>query len=119
MRLHYIGVGGFSLEVDMIKSRLTSRSQTTIPRGVREALEVGPGDELAYEIHRGYVILRPARHDEADPALAPFLAFLADDLRRRPDAIAPVTPELVRRIQSLVGNEPFDPDEPIEGDVAL
>lgn len=90
------------------------------PRRARGARS-GPGDELAYEIHPGYVILRPARNAEEDddPALAPFLAFLADDLRRRPHAIAPITPEVVRRIESLVRSEPFDPDEPIEGDVAL
>ncbi len=31
-------------------SRITSKSQTTVPREVREALKVGPGDTLAYRI---------------------------------------------------------------------
>lgn len=34
----------------MILSRLGAKWQTTVPRSVREALGVGPGDSLAYRI---------------------------------------------------------------------
>lgn len=57
----------------MIVSRLTSKSQTTIPQSVRRALQLEPGDELAYEIVDGRVILtkatRSAKTDE------PFITF--------------------------------------------
>ena len=33
----------------MIVSKLTSKSQTTIPQSVRRALELSPGDEIVYE----------------------------------------------------------------------
>ena len=45
----------------MIVSKLTSKSQTTIPQSVRRALQIGPGDEINYEIVEGHVILTKAR----------------------------------------------------------
>jgi antitoxin PrlF len=57
----------------MIVSKLTAKSQTTIPQSVRRALQLKPGDELVYEIIEQRVILtraRPAR--QADD---PFRAF--------------------------------------------
>jgi antitoxin PrlF len=45
----------------MIVSKLTSKSQTTIPQSVRRALQIGPGDEIEYEIVDGQVILTKAR----------------------------------------------------------
>lgn len=104
----------------MITSKITRKAQTTIPRGVRDALEVGPGDELAYEIHPGYAIVRPAREaSEEDPMLGPFLGLLAEEIQRHPKKLRAVTPALEARIRKLVGDTEFDPDEPIEGDVAL
>lgn len=104
----------------MITSKITKKAQTTIPRGVRDALEVAPGDELAYEVHPGYAIVRAVRRDAGeDPVLGPFLAFLANDIQSRPEALSPVTPDLAKRIRALVGDGDFDPDEPIRGDVAL
>jgi antitoxin PrlF len=45
----------------MITSKLTSKSQTTVPQSVRRALNLKPGDLLAYEISEGRVILTRAR----------------------------------------------------------
>jgi antitoxin PrlF len=105
----------------MITSKVTSKSQTTIPAGVRDALEIRPGDHLAYDLRKGYVIVRPVHRTAAggDPALRPFLDFLAEDMARRPDALVPVTSDLAERIRNLVGEGDFDPDVPIEGDVGL
>jgi antitoxin PrlF len=44
----------------MIVSKLTSKAQTTIPQAVRAALHLGAGDELAYQIEDGRVILTKA-----------------------------------------------------------
>lgn len=41
----------------MITSRLTSKAQTTIPQTIRDLLGVGPGDDLAYRILDGRVVL--------------------------------------------------------------
>lgn len=56
----------------MILSRLTSKSQTTVPQAVRLALGLKPGDELAYITEPGQVVLAKAATVEADD---PFAAF--------------------------------------------
>jgi antitoxin PrlF len=62
----------------MITSKLTRKAQTTIPQAVRGALGVHPGDEIAYVIEDGRVLLtkaepRPPRL--GDPLEDPFAAF--------------------------------------------
>ena len=57
----------------MITSRLTSKAQTTIPQPVRAALRLGPGDEIAYVIEGGRVVLTRAQPDRA--ADDPFRSF--------------------------------------------
>jgi antitoxin PrlF len=56
----------------MIKSKLTSRSQTTIPQPVRRALDLQPGDEVEYRIERDRVILRKTN---SEPTNDPFPTF--------------------------------------------
>ena len=44
----------------MIESTITSKGQTTLPKAVREALGVGPGDRVRYRIEGDAVrIVRP------------------------------------------------------------
>ena len=45
----------------MIESGITSKGQTTLPKAVREALGVKPGDRVRYAILDGRVMLMPAR----------------------------------------------------------
>jgi antitoxin PrlF len=66
----------------MITSKLTSKAQTTIPQPVREALHVRPGDELAYTIERGRVILTKATRAAADDPFAAFGEWASDNDRR-------------------------------------
>ena len=44
----------------MLTTKLTTKSQTTIPQPVRNALRLSPGDELVYTIDDGRVILTKA-----------------------------------------------------------
>jgi antitoxin PrlF len=54
----------------MITSRLTTKAQTTIPQAVRNALHLKEGDEIAYAIEEGRVVLTKAQaHDD------PFATF--------------------------------------------
>jgi antitoxin PrlF len=57
----------------MITSKLTSKSQTTVPQSVRRALSLEPGDLLAYEISDGGVILTRALAEST--ADTPFGSF--------------------------------------------
>jgi bifunctional DNA-binding transcriptional regulator/antitoxin component of YhaV-PrlF toxin-antitoxin module len=40
-----------------VTSRLGVKAQTVVPKAVREALDVGPGDQIGYTIHDGCVVL--------------------------------------------------------------
>jgi antitoxin PrlF len=39
-------------------SRVSSKGQVTLPKQVREAIGVGPGDVVAYDVAKGAVTLR-------------------------------------------------------------
>ena len=62
----------------MITSKLTSKAQTTIPQAVRVALNLAPGDELAYEIREGSVVLTKARLAAADDPFGSFGEWSSD-----------------------------------------
>jgi antitoxin PrlF len=61
------------VERRFVTSRLGTKSQTVVPKEVREALGVGPGDQVGYTIQNGRVILTaitgPAAKDD------PFACF--------------------------------------------
>ena len=42
----------------MITSTISQRGQTTVPKQVRDALSVGPGKQLIYDIEGDLVIIR-------------------------------------------------------------
>lgn len=69
---------------------ITAKGQTTVPKAVREALGVGYGGRIAFRVERGRVTVHalPSEGDDADPALAPFLALLETDLAGRLEALA-------------------------------
>jgi antitoxin PrlF len=48
----------------MIHSRITAKSQTTVPQAVRRALGVGPGDDIGWKIENGRVTLVSLDDDE-------------------------------------------------------
>jgi antitoxin PrlF len=62
----------------MIRSKLTSKSQTTLPQAVRRALNVQPGDELVYEIEGSRVVLHKAPLDPFDDPFATFTEWASD-----------------------------------------
>ncbi len=106
-----------------IRSMITSKSQTTVPRGVRDALRVGPGDELEYEIQGDVATIRRAQPEasvDTDPVLLGFLDMIERDLANHPERAQPWTTALLKRMQRVVNAVgSIDPDQPIDGAVAL
>ena len=43
----------------MIESTITSKGQTTLPKAVRDALGLKPGDRIRYFVRDGHVQIRP------------------------------------------------------------
>lgn len=56
----------------MIKSKLTTKAQTTIPQPVRAALRLRVGDEIVYQIEGERVILTKALSVAAEDPFATF-----------------------------------------------
>ena len=56
-----------------VLSKVTTKSQTTIPLVVREHLKIGPGSELEYELRDGGVLMR--RKAETPKEEDPFSTF--------------------------------------------
>lgn len=56
----------------MITSKLTSKAQTTIPQAVRSALRLREGDELAYVIENGRVLLTKVSSEVVEDPFATF-----------------------------------------------
>jgi antitoxin PrlF len=101
-----------------VESTLTDRYQTTVPETVRRALRLGKRDKIHYTIRPdGEVVLtRAAAGEGNDPALAPFLGFLARDMADHPERLQAVDAALAQRIQVLVGGVEVDLDAPLSAD---
>jgi len=111
-------VSAFSIE-DAVKtdSKLTARSQTTIPSKVRKALKLTPGDHITYNIlPDGTVVIERAKpeSEEEDKVMNAFLSFLAGDMETHPDRIKPFTDSMVQEAMDLVGNLDIDLDKPLK-----
>jgi len=99
-------------------STITEKGQVTIPKAVRDALGLEYGGRVAFCVDENRHVSVERDGDE-DPLIDGFLAFLAKDMEQRPERISVFSEELRHRMQALVGDMDFDPDDPIEGDVAL
>ena len=102
-----------------VESALTDRYQTTVPQPVRRALGLRKRDRIRYAFRaNGEVVLQRVSTEpaEEDPALAPFLALLEQDIARHPERLQPIGADLVRRLQDLVGAIEVDLDEALPDD---
>ena len=66
----------------VITSKLTSNAQTTIPQPVRTALGLYEGDEIAYSIKNGRVIISRAATDKTENPFHSFTEWNSDADRR-------------------------------------
>ena len=101
------------------RSKITAKGQTTVPKAVRQALGVSYGGEIAYIVDAQGVSLRRVEADEADPVIERFLSFLAKDMERRPQAITAFPASRAERMAALAADIKVDPEETIDGPVAL
>lgn len=106
----------------MLRSRVTRRSQTTLPNGVRKALGIRPGeDTLEWEVRGNEAVARraPEIYEEHDPALLPFLQLLERDIAAHPERLRAMPEDLYQRLLAVTDSVEVDLDETIEGAVAL
>jgi antitoxin PrlF len=80
-----------------------------------QALGLRKRDRIRYTVRaNAEVVLQRVNAEPADddPALAPFLALLEQDIASHPERLQPVTAELAGRLQVLVGGITVDLDGP-------
>jgi hypothetical protein len=105
------------------------RAKTGNSQGIRfEKALFQSHPEFSGEVHAHVIapgrMLVVADHDakpnrrEHDPVMEAFLSFLAADIISSPQRIKPLDPDLVKEIDSLIGNIAVDPDEDL-GDEPL
>ena len=64
--------------MNAVFGKITSKAQTTLPKEVREALGVKPGDMLVYRIAKGKVTLARAEPQADWPPLLSYVNRLSD-----------------------------------------
>jgi len=97
---------------------VTSKGQITLPKPIRQALGIGIGGKVAFDLRGAEIVVTRADDVEhTDPAIEAFLSLLEQDIKSGlhlttlPDDLA----------QAMLANlqHPVDLDEEILGDVAL
>jgi antitoxin PrlF len=106
--------------MSIVTSKVTERSQTTLPSAVRTVLALQPGERIGYVIEGNEVRLVNAstlEHD--DPVLDEFLAFLGRDIARHPDRVGVFPASLLERAQAMTSGIIIDHESTINGAIAL
>ncbi|CAA9344450.1 MAG: hypothetical protein AVDCRST_MAG68-3273 [uncultured Gemmatimonadetes bacterium] len=101
-----------------LASKVTSRAQTTLPSGVRKALGLRAGDQIAYTIEGDQAVIRKLS-DEEDPALSGFLDLLERDIAKNKGRVLFATQDFADYLAELTEGVEVDYDAPIEGDFQL
>jgi hypothetical protein len=95
---------GFRFEGALFKSHPEFNGEVT-------AHVIAPGRML--------VMAETPERERADPVMASFLAFLAQDIAQAPRNIRPLDAKLVRRVNKLTKGVDVSPDEDLGDDVSL
>ena len=83
-------------------SKVTAKGQTTVPKAVRQALGIGAGDEILYRVDESGTVSLVRREAQSESsAMDAFLAFLANDIKLRPQAVTAMSDETAARLRAL------------------
>ncbi|WP_244489282.1 type II toxin-antitoxin system PrlF family antitoxin [Aureimonas altamirensis] len=103
------------------ESTITAKGQTTVPKSVRQALNVDYGGRIAFLVdEQRRIYVEKVTEEASDPVVDRFLEFLAQDMITHPGTSVAALPASLRdRVAALVGDMEVDLDAEIDGDVAL
>ena len=102
----------------VITSKLTERSQTTVPPAIRKVLGLHPGDQMGYVIKGDEVMLvNPAKTTHEDPTVEHFLFLLQRDIAENTRHVRSFPTELIARARALTSNVVIDHDAHINGEI--
>ena len=61
-----------------MRSRLTTKGQTTVPRAQREALKLSPGDELDWRREGDVLIVKKVKRKKGEDPLDKWVGYIKD-----------------------------------------
>ena len=97
---------------------MTAKGQITLPKSIRQAMGVDTGAKVAFELHEdGQIVVSRADAEHEDPAIGAFLDLLAGDIQAGRHVQA-IPDDLAQGMLDHARRE-AEPDEDIDGDVAL
>ena len=106
--------------MSVVTSKVTERSQTTLPPAVRTVLGLEPGERVGYVIEGNEIrLVNASRLDHGDPVLDKFLAFLGRDLAKHPKRPSVFPVSLLGRARATTEGIPIDHKAPIDGAIAI
>lgn len=110
--MNNVAMAGVTLRAS---SKLTARSQTTIPASVRDAMNLKPGEEIEYAVLAdGQVLMTRKQTDaEDDPVMEGFLSFLANDIQHNPSQIHALDTAFWDDVEALTEGVDVDLDAPL------
>src|SRR6266550_3978440 len=104
----------------VVTSKVTERSQTTLPPAVRTVLGLQPGERIGYVIDGNEIrLVNASTLEHEDPVLDKFLTFLGRDLAKHPDRLSAFPASLLQRARAIASGVTIDHDAPIDGAIAL
>ena len=104
----------------IVTSKVTQRSQTTLPPAIRTVLGLEPGERIGYVIEGNEIrLVNASTLDHDDPVLNKFLTFLSRDLEKHPDRLGEFPMSLLQRARAIAAGVTIDHEAPIDGAVAL
>lgn len=108
------------LDRSTLRSKVTTKAQTTLPSGVRKALGVVAGDELEYVIEGDRaVVTKAVGVADLDPVLGRFLDLLERDMMAHPERVQGMPHALMERMSMFRTKVRVNHAERIEGAVSI
>src|SRR5438552_16675312 len=99
--------------MSVVTSKVTERSQTTLPPAVRTILGLQPGERIGYVIEGNEVrLVNASTLEHHDPVLDKFLLFLGRDLATHPDRLAVFPASLLDRARAVTSGIVIDHEAP-------
>lgn len=96
---------------------LTSKGQVTLPKSVRQLLGIDTGGKIAFDVRGGEIVVSRVETTHQDPAIGAFLGLLEADMRGGRNLTT--LPEDLAQTMLANANHPVNPDEEIDGEVAI
>lgn len=106
--------------MSIVTSKVTERSQTTLPPAVRTVLGLQPGERIGYVIDGNEIrLVNASALEHEDPVLESFLTFLGRDLATHPERLRAFPASLLDRARAIASEVTIDHEAPIDGAIAL